>query len=116
MCSRPAVAALAISFDVGSRSQPETSRAAARATGTTTDRMLRPGSRGREDRDDLGLTEHLAPAERRLDQRAREAVEAARAEDRAEGRRIVRVLEIRSEEHTSELQSLRHLVCRLLLE
>src|ERR1035441_11036358 len=25
-------------------------------------------------------------------------------------------LEIRSEEHTSELQSLRHLVCRLLLE
>src|SRR5262245_64340589 len=31
---------------------------------------------------------------------------------RARGRRI----EIRSEEHTSELQSLRHLVCRLLLE
>src|SRR5436853_5581942 len=26
------------------------------------------------------------------------------------------LLEIRSEEHTSELQSLRHLVCRLLLE
>src|SRR5258705_10134234 len=26
------------------------------------------------------------------------------------------VLEARSEEHTSELQSLRHLVCRLLLE
>src|SRR6476659_11227347 len=26
------------------------------------------------------------------------------------------VLELRSEEHTSELQSLRHLVCRLLLE
>src|SRR5258705_8155109 len=26
------------------------------------------------------------------------------------------VTEIRSEEHTSELQSLRHLVCRLLLE
>src|SRR5438045_7874957 len=30
--------------------------------------------------------------------------------DRSEGRRA------RSEEHTSELQSLRHLVCRLLLE
>src|SRR5262245_45866397 len=29
-------------------------------------------------------------------------------------RRDVRVLEARSEEHTSELQSLRHLVCRLL--
>src|SRR5438045_2731911 len=27
-----------------------------------------------------------------------------------------RVVEVRSEEHTSELQSLRHLVCRLLLE
>src|ERR1035438_10618261 len=27
-----------------------------------------------------------------------------------------RLLEFRSEEHTSELQSLRHLVCRLLLE
>src|ERR1035438_4099760 len=31
-------------------------------------------------------------------------------------RAIVRRLECRSEEHTSELQSLRHLVCRLLLE
>src|SRR5437899_12911226 len=27
-----------------------------------------------------------------------------------------RLLRVRSEEHTSELQSLRHLVCRLLLE
>src|SRR5262245_62996039 len=31
-------------------------------------------------------------------------------------RRTGRCLEFRSEEHTSELQSLRHLVCRLLLE
>src|SRR5437899_1364075 len=29
---------------------------------------------------------------------------------------IARVVQFRSEEHTSELQSLRHLVCRLLLE
>src|ERR1039458_562635 len=29
---------------------------------------------------------------------------------------VVRSLKRRSEEHTSELQSLRHLVCRLLLE
>src|SRR5262245_17710353 len=29
---------------------------------------------------------------------------------------ILRALDARSEEHTSELQSLRHLVCRLLLE
>src|SRR5205814_8943523 len=33
------------------------------------------------------------------------------------GRKVVRVNDVdRSEEHTSELQSLRHLVCRLLLE
>src|SRR5437899_9802424 len=33
------------------------------------------------------------------------------------GRRILLILHLaRSEEHTSELQSLRHLVCRLLLE
>src|SRR5258705_5562335 len=31
-------------------------------------------------------------------------------------RRFRRLCEARSEEHTSELQSLRHLVCRLLLE
>src|SRR5262245_66454865 len=30
--------------------------------------------------------------------------------------RVSAISEIRSEEHTSELQSLRHLVCRLLLE
>src|SRR5262245_66016188 len=37
-------------------------------------------------------------------------VEAGRAVVESRGRRV------RSEEHTSELQSLRHLVCRLLLE
>src|SRR3712207_7922341 len=31
-------------------------------------------------------------------------------------RRAVRVLQVRSEEHTSELQSRQYLVCRLLLE
>ena len=30
--------------------------------------------------------------------------------------RLKRYIYIRSEEHTSELQSLRHLVCRLLLD
>src|SRR5947199_6869069 len=30
--------------------------------------------------------------------------------------RASEILDLRSEEHTSELQSLRHLVCRLLLE
>src|SRR5262245_30227425 len=32
------------------------------------------------------------------------------------GRHMLKKLKLRSEEHTSELQSLRHLVCRLLLE
>src|SRR5437899_12300765 len=31
-------------------------------------------------------------------------------------RKLPEFVEVRSEEHTSELQSLRHLVCRLLLE
>src|SRR5262245_62637586 len=34
----------------------------------------------------------------------------------ARARRRAPILFLRSEEHTSELQSLRHLVCRLLLE
>src|ERR1039458_10410111 len=34
----------------------------------------------------------------------------------AQARMLQRILAARSEEHTSELQSLRHLVCRLLLE
>src|SRR5262245_64531354 len=34
----------------------------------------------------------------------------------SENARPDRVFNVRSEEHTSELQSLRHLVCRLLLE
>src|SRR5262245_65218427 len=36
--------------------------------------------------------------------------------DESSGRFFVLQSAIRSEEHTSELQSLRHLVCRLLLE
>src|SRR5437899_7351084 len=41
------------------------------------------------------------------------AVPGSRGRPRTAGRRLSRT---RSEEHTSELQSLRHLVCRLLLE
>src|SRR5947199_5038779 len=40
--------------------------------------------------------------------------EFQRAQDSPEMKQLRRIL--RSEEHTSELQSLRHLVCRLLLE
>src|SRR5258705_9981207 len=48
-------------------------------------------------------------------------LEDARADDGRAGarhfrRRAARARRPRSEEHTSELQSLRHLVCRLLLE
>src|ERR1035441_3888919 len=40
---------------------------------------------------------------------------ASRCTNGAGGRRL-EIAVLRSEEHTSELQSLRHLVCRLLLE
>src|SRR5262245_63018293 len=42
--------------------------------------------------------------------------ERLRLGEPSEPRREARDVQIRSEEHTSELQSLRHLVCRLLLE
>src|SRR5262245_64280314 len=42
--------------------------------------------------------------------------EAVMAVPRSAGVLATDVDELRSEEHTSELQSLRHLVCRLLLE
>src|ERR1035438_2248196 len=39
---------------------------------------------------------------------------ASHANAQIQTRRIVEATELRSEEHTSELQSLRHLVCRIL--
>src|SRR5262245_63563320 len=60
--------------------------------------------------DALPIYAPRGPAERRLGRRTeRLALPVAR-------RRDPRVHAARSEEHTSELQSLRHLVCRLLLE
>src|SRR5689334_24127672 len=41
---------------------------------------------------------------------------AERARERPAGSYVARLLDARSEEHTSELQSQFHLVCRLLLE
>src|SRR2546425_8036720 len=67
-----------------------------------------------------GRTRHGPHGDRREGDRAREA----RSDERP-GRRAAQVdqvdhlillLELRSEEHTSELQSLAYLVCRLLLE
>src|SRR5205814_8262301 len=66
--------------------------------------------------------EEAAPSGPPLDEAS---VPAANSVVRASGRTIVRISlgvmrrtisVLRSEEHTSELQSLRHLVCRLLLE
>src|SRR5215472_17745360 len=48
--------------------------------------------------------------------KAPRAQSAPTSVSRAAGMALTRVLARRSEEHTSELQSLRHLVCRLLLE
>src|SRR5205814_9345474 len=61
---------------------------------------------------EIGLLEHERHAEHALPE-----VDGAlpgRADDR--GVMDTLDLDLRSEEHTSELQSLRHLVCRLLLE
>src|SRR2546422_6949703 len=55
----------------------------------------------------------------RSEQLAAEAVHGEFVPDRVRGRHFVlqlRVADHRSEEHTSELQSRLHLVCRLLLE
>src|SRR5438045_7809178 len=52
----------------------------------------------------------------RRDPRPRRARRNARSRSRARPFAWHRQLCVRSEEHTSELQSLRHLVCRLLLE
>src|ERR1035441_4938845 len=60
------------------------------------------------------LTDAYTPQQRALDKRLREW---RKAEAATNGRPAFYVLtDARSEEHTSELQSLRHLVCRLLLE
>src|SRR5258705_11790366 len=60
----------------------------------------------------LSLHDALPISVRRDDERSRAAGDLRVDEHR----NLVRVPVVRSEEHTSELQSLRHLVCRLLLE
>src|SRR5437899_11462186 len=49
-------------------------------------------------------------------QQVRQRVNNVPFDQRYGARHLKRAIERRSEEHTSELQSLRHLVCRLLLE
>src|SRR5262245_64625429 len=59
----------------------------------------------------------MATAVARAPERVRGEVEELRVERREQHRlRAHHAVALRSEEHTSELQSLRHLVCRLLLE
>src|SRR3712207_7194834 len=62
-------------------------------------------------RDRSGLSPSGAPLFHNGDRRRRERTEAHRSSSRAVGISLVR-----SEEHTSELQSRQYLVCRLLLE
>src|SRR5262245_62446755 len=90
--------------------------------------LLRPGQIG-GDRDDAGHPLDELPDERGLGLRVdmtldrhlalfdRDANSLGRDPERARDQ-VLRDLagDLRSEEHTSELQSLRHLVCRLLLE
>src|SRR5205814_7132630 len=66
---------------------------------------------GQSARDEEGLRQRLGRL--RDDDRGRSNVDGARV---AQHRRARDLTTERSEEHTSELQSLRHLVCRLLLE
>src|SRR2546422_8550341 len=59
----------------------------------------------------------LRPAERGDVERQEDEAVHAEEEEEVGGRRPQEdIVEIRSEEHTSELQSRLHLVCRLLLE
>src|SRR3712207_8934639 len=67
-------------------------------------------SRARADRDGVGARRGGRPVERRLGHVQRPGARRALARAR---RRVGR---LRSEEHTSELQSRQYLVCRLLLE
>src|SRR5262245_63647750 len=66
-------------------------------------------------RDRVWVTERFAPF---VSRRAPTVTVAVAATERYRRGRVPRPLATwrRSEEHTSELQSLRHLVCRLLLE
>src|ERR1035441_8051994 len=64
-----------------------------------------PGARLRDARVPASAPRALPPASRVPDSVSRVPPPASRTE-----------MDLRSEEHTSELQSLRHLVCRLLLE
>src|ERR1035441_6617217 len=70
----------------------------------------------------VGFEGGQMPLQRRLPKVGfRSAMKAARAEVRLHelalvDAAVIDLAALRSEEHTSELQSLRHLVCRLLLE
>src|SRR5258705_3209876 len=68
----------------------------------------REAARDRRDRDDLAADE--------VERRGGGRRQAAGDRDVAAEVLGARELQRRSEEHTSELQSLRHIVCRLLLE
>src|SRR3712207_7506532 len=74
---------------------------------TTLFRSLEPAHRSRPD---------VAPGERGLVEEHERVGMVAVTRPRSDDVPVVEVVEDRSEEHTSELQSRQYLVCRLLLE
>src|SRR5687767_15365580 len=84
---------------------------------TTLFRSRRERARARGDAARRGRAARLPRAGRgRLARSARDRRGAGQAGPRNRRRRVVAAVLVRSEEHTSELQSLAYLVCRLLLE
>src|SRR5687767_15334103 len=81
---------------------------------TTLFRSRRVPARGPRARPGRGPA--FQPAVQDVPQRFADGSVAARRGRRADRGQAVRLLAGRSEEHTSELQSLAYLVCRLLLE
>src|SRR5215831_21296305 len=84
-------------------------------------RLLQQTAREAAHRVQQAVRRHNTPVRQQIEQDASEAPFVRWAEDvlrtrQTQEERLRRLLEQRSEEHTSELQSLRHLVCRLLLE
>src|SRR5690348_2182304 len=75
--------------------------------GSATGHLLRHLLKNKQE---IGLTDEQIAKLRAM------ALDADRARIRAEADKMVSDRELRSEEHTSELQSPVHLVCRLLLE
>src|SRR5262245_24032708 len=92
--------------------RPGVRRARYKSASGVLQRLLRSGRRGRRIELDAEALRRIRAASRIRPTQA----SAVAARQRLAGKERARPVRFRSEEHTSELQSLRHLVCRLLLE